>query len=293
MSEVPLAVEGRGVAAGPQQLPERRLGVGDATRRRGEAGAEDAHAVWVGTREERRARGRADGLGGIEVREAHARGRQAVDVGRTVPARRAVGAHVGVPQVVGVHEDHVRGPSRRRFRCNRRRGGREGRRPRRSNTQSARSRGLFRSMLRILQRLGGARRGQPLLASRKQSLRRSALPSPRCSAGVCPVSGLPRLAAAPRRLELLEGPGLRVAGPRWRCPRAGRAPPGRRRRPRRSSTCRRDEDLQVPKDGPVAMPGALRPGAPVPMWTPPPTRTRRPARTAIRRSASDGSIVIT
>ena len=109
VAEVPLAVDRRRVPAALQHLGERRLALGDAVRRGGEERAQDADAVRVGAGEQRRARGRADGLRHVEVGEAHALRGQPVDV-RRADARRAVGADVAVAEVVRVHEHDVRRP---------------------------------------------------------------------------------------------------------------------------------------------------------------------------------------
>ena len=123
--EVPLAVDRGRVAAALQHLGERRLAFGDADLRSGEERSQDADAVRVGAGEQRRARGRADGLRDVEVGEAHALGGQPVDVRRS-DARRAVDADVAVPEVVRVDEDDVRRARRVRLGAGSRRDSHEG-----------------------------------------------------------------------------------------------------------------------------------------------------------------------
>jgi hypothetical protein len=79
----------------------------DAVAARRSEGAEDADAVRVAAGQQRGPGRRADGLGDVEVGEAHAVRREAVDV-RGTDDLVAVAAEVGVAHVVGVHEDDVR-----------------------------------------------------------------------------------------------------------------------------------------------------------------------------------------
>ena len=65
----------------------------------------DAGADVLASRQQGRARGRADGRPGIEIGEPHAAGREAIDRRRL--HRAAIAAEVFVAQIVGEQDDDI------------------------------------------------------------------------------------------------------------------------------------------------------------------------------------------
>ena len=105
MAEVPLADAHGLVALRFQQGGERGLGLGETglIRRHEHVGHAGSGGVAAG--EQRRPRRGANGIGGIELREAHALRRHAVQVGRANFG--AVTAEVAIAEIVGVDHDDV------------------------------------------------------------------------------------------------------------------------------------------------------------------------------------------
>ena len=106
IAQVPLAVDGGGVVAALEDLGDQGLVGVDADLGARPECSQDTDAVRVAAGQQRGPRGRADGLGDVEVGEDAALFGHAVEVGRGV-ALCAKGADVGVAQVVGEDDDDV------------------------------------------------------------------------------------------------------------------------------------------------------------------------------------------
>ena len=110
VAEVPLAEERRGVAGVLQQLRQRAAGGGQPLFRGGGDAAErrlDREALLIAPGDESGPGRAAHRAVGVEVGQLHAVSRQAVDV-RRLDVLRPVAADVGVADVVGDDEHHVR-----------------------------------------------------------------------------------------------------------------------------------------------------------------------------------------
>ena len=106
-SQVPLPVNRRGVAAVLQQSRQRHLICVQSDLRARPQRAEDAHAIGITSRQQRRARRRAHRLRHVEIREANASFGKPVDVRRLV-ALRAEATHIRVGEIIAKDDDHIR-----------------------------------------------------------------------------------------------------------------------------------------------------------------------------------------
>ena len=109
---MPFADKGAPVAGGAERLGERDRGLIEREDRdvapsvgTGEFGHADA--VGVTSREQRRARGRAHGRGGAEMRELHALLRESIQMRRVDP--RSIVAQIRPTQIVDEDDDEIRG----------------------------------------------------------------------------------------------------------------------------------------------------------------------------------------
>ena len=105
--EMPLAEEGRRIAALARELGDGGLALGEPVRRGGDERARDADAIGVAAGEDRSARGGAHGLGRIEAREARTLAREPVEVGGREVAG-SVAADVRPALVVGDDQHDIR-----------------------------------------------------------------------------------------------------------------------------------------------------------------------------------------
>ena len=111
VAEVPLADHARAIARRAQELRERRLRRVQPDGLPGEEGAPaQPDAIRIATREQGRAGGGADGLGGVEGGQADALPRHAVQMRR--PAPLPLRPDVRPPLVIGHDEHDVRGGRR-------------------------------------------------------------------------------------------------------------------------------------------------------------------------------------
>jgi hypothetical protein len=107
MAEMPLAEDRRGVAERLENLGDEDLFGVDP-----EAGpmverSSYANAVRITSRQERSARGGADGLSDVKVREANSLGRHPVKMGSPI-LRGSERTDIRVPQIIGIDENDVR-----------------------------------------------------------------------------------------------------------------------------------------------------------------------------------------
>jgi hypothetical protein len=109
VTEMPLAVNGGGVAFCLQHLRDIGLALVNPVLARRPEGAEDADAIRIAAGQQRRPRRRADGLRHVEVREPYPLRCNAIDVGGANHFV-AEAADIAVAQVVGEHDDDIRRP---------------------------------------------------------------------------------------------------------------------------------------------------------------------------------------
>ena len=106
-AQMPFPVNRRGVTALLQHPRQRHLVCVQSDLRVRTQRAEDAHAIRITPRQQRRARRRAHRLRDVEIREANPALRQPVDVRRLV-ALRSEATHIRVGEIIAEDDDHIR-----------------------------------------------------------------------------------------------------------------------------------------------------------------------------------------